>query len=68
MYLLLSSVFITILQIFNLEVALICDQVRINVGAYDPECCSQRREWRPGISGIKQDKEEKLRSVILYIF
>jgi len=34
--LLFSSVFLTILQIFSLEVTLIRDQVLINVGAYGP--------------------------------
>jgi len=31
-----SSVFLTIFQIFSPEVTLICDQVLINVGTYDP--------------------------------
>jgi len=35
--LLLGSVFLTILQIFNPEVTLIRDQVWINVGAYEPK-------------------------------
>jgi len=32
---LLSSVFLIVLQIFSPEVTLICDQVLINVGAYN---------------------------------
>jgi len=35
---LFSSVFFSILQIFSLEVKLICDQGWINVGAYNPMC------------------------------
>jgi len=33
-----SSIFLTILQIFSLEVTLIRDQGWINVGAYDAMC------------------------------
>jgi len=34
-----SSVFLTILQIFNPEVTLIRDQVLISVGTYGPKTC-----------------------------
>jgi len=37
LYLLFSSIFLTILQIFSTEVTLICDQILINISAYGPE-------------------------------